>query len=122
MTITELLIIIAIGILAGFVGGTFGVGGGIIIIPALIYFLNFTQHQAQGTSLAVLLLPIGFLAVYNYHKEGFVNYKFAAILVVTFVIGSYFGSKLAINLPEKELRKIFGVLLLLVSLKLIFSK
>ena len=118
----ELIVLIAIGILAGFVGGTFGIGGGIIIIPALIYLLKLSQHQAQGTSVAVLLLPIGFLAVYNYYKEGYVNLKFAAILIVTFIIGSYFGSLFAVHMPEKILRKAFGILLLLVSLKLIFSK
>lgn len=122
MTITEIGILILIGILAGFVGGTFGVGGGIIIIPALVYFMHLSQHQAQGTSIAVLLLPIGFLGVLNYHKQGYVNYKFAAILVVTFIIGSYFGSLVAVNIPDKILRKMFGVLLFLVSIKLIFSK
>jgi len=122
MTVNEIVLLVIIGILAGFVGGTFGVGGGIVIIPALIFILNMTQHQAQGTSLAVLLMPIGFLAVYNYHKQGFVNYKYAAILVFTFIIGSYLGSLVAVNISGKLLRKLFGVLMLIASLKLILSK
>jgi uncharacterized membrane protein YfcA len=122
MSINEIIILIIIGFLAGVFGGTFGVGGGIIIIPALIFILGLSQHQAQGTSLAVLLFPIGILAVLNYTKNGYVNYKFAAILIVSFVLGSYLGSEISVHLPEKILRKVFGIFILLVSLKLIFSK
>lgn len=122
MNINEVIILIVIGFLAGIVGGTFGVGGGIIIIPALVFILGLSQHNAQGTSLAVLLFPIGILAVINYSKNGYVNYKFAAILIVSFVLGSYLGSLISVHLPEKILKKVFGIFLLLVSLKMIFSK
>lgn len=122
MSINEIIILIIIGFLAGVFGGTFGVGGGIIIIPALIFILGLSQHHAQGTSLAVLLFPIGILAVINYSKNGYVNYKYAVILIVAFVLGSYLGSEISIHLPDKMLRKVFGVFVLLVSLKLIFSK
>ncbi len=122
MGVYELVILIIIGLLAGLVGGLFGVGGGIVIIPALIFVLGLSQHNAQGTSLAVLLLPIGFLAVMNYHKMGYVNYKFAAVLVVAFVVGSFYGSKLAIQISPVYLKKGFGILMLIAALKLILSK
>ncbi len=122
MTVSEIITLGIIGILAGFVAGALGVGGGIIIVPALVFILGFTQHQAQGTSLAVLLFPVGILAVLNYHKQGYVNYKFAFILIVTFIIGSYFGSLMSINLPDKILRKIFGILMIIAAIRMIFSK
>jgi len=122
MSINEIAILIIIGFIAGIVGGSLGLGGGIIIVPALIFILGFTQHHAQGTSLAVLLFPVGILAVINYTKHGYVNYKFALILMVAFVLGSYFGSVISVHLPAKTLRKIFGVFMLLVSFKMIFGK
>lgn len=122
MSINEVILLIIIGFLAGIVGGSLGLGGGIIIVPALVFILGFSQHYAQGTSLAVLLFPIGILAVINYTKNGYVNYKFAVILMLAFVIGSYFGSEISVHLPEKVLKKVFGIFLLLVSLKMIFSR
>jgi uncharacterized membrane protein YfcA len=99
-----------------------GVGGGILIVPALVLLFGMTQHEAQGTSLAVLLPPVSILAMISYHKQGFVNYKFALILIITFMIGSYFGGLFAVNIPEKELKKIFGILLMLAGIKMIFWK
>lgn len=122
MSINEVILLIIIGFLAGIVGGSLGLGGGIIIVPALVFILGFSQHYAQGTSLAVLLFPIGILAVINYTKNGYVNYKFAVILMLAFVAGSYLGSEISVHLPEKILKKVFGIFLLLVSLKMIFSK
>lgn len=122
MTAYEIIILCLIGILAGFVGGALGVGGGIIIVPALIFIFGFSQHYAQGTSLAVLLFPIGILAVLNYTKEGYVNYKYALVLILTFVIGSYLGSVLSINLPDKTLKRIFGVLMMVAAIKMIIGK
>ncbi|MDA3954064.1 MAG: sulfite exporter TauE/SafE family protein [Bacteroidales bacterium] len=122
MSINEIILLIIIGFIAGIVGGSLGLGGGIIIVPALIFILGFSQHYAQGTSLAVLLFPIGILAVINYSKNGYVNFKFAAILMVAFVLGSYLGSEISVHLPEKVLKKAFGLFLLLISLKMIFSK
>ena len=117
-----LLILIAIGIITGAMAGMLGIGGAIIMVPALIFFMGFSQQTAQGTSLAVMLPPIGIIAAYNYYKAGQVNIKFAIILAVAFLIGSYFGSKLALNLPQPLLKKIFGVLLLLVAAKMLLSK
>jgi hypothetical protein len=102
--------------------GMLGIGGAIIMIPALVFLLGISQQSAQGTSLAVMLPPVGIIAAYNYYKAGHVNIKFAIILAVCFLVGSYFGSKLALNLPQSVLKKIFGVLLLLVAARMLLSK
>ena len=122
MSTSMLLILIVIGIVTGAMAGMLGIGGAIIMIPALVFFMGFSQQMSQGTSLAVMLPPIGILAAYNYYKAGQVNIKFAIILAVAFLIGSYFGSKLALTLPQPLLKKIFGVLLLLVAAKMLLSK
>lgn len=122
MSTSVLLILVVIGIITGFMAGMLGIGGAIIMIPALVLLLGLTQQTAQGTSLAVMLPPIGIIAAYNYYKAGQVNIKFALILAATFIVGSYFGSKLAINIPQPVLKKIFGILLLLVAAKMLFSK
>jgi len=122
MTTTVLLSLIVIGIITGVAAGMLGIGGAIIMVPALVFIMGLTQHQAQGTSLAVMLPPIGIIAAYNYYKAGEVNLKFALILAAAFIVGSFFGSKLALNIPQHTLKKIFAILLLLVSLKMLFSK
>ena len=122
MATSVILLLIAIGILTGFMAGLLGIGGDIIMVPALIFLLGLSQQGAQGTSLAVMLPPIGLIAAYNYFKAGHVNLKYALILAVMFVAGSYFGSKLAIDLPQPLLKKIFGILLLAVAVKMLFSK
>lgn len=122
MTITQLIILVIIGLMAGFFSGTFGVGGAIIVIPALIFFLGLSQHQAQGTSLAFMIPPVTLLATINYWKNGYVNWKYALVLSLMFFVGSYFGSMLSVGMNEKILRKMFGGLMLLVALKIIFSK
>jgi len=122
MDITTCIILIFIGLLAGILSGLVGVGGGILMIPLLIMFLGLTQHQAQGTALFAMLPPIGILAAMNYYKEGFVKWEYAAVIALTFVVGGYFGSKLSISLPEQTVRKVFGVIMLIGAIKLIFSK
>lgn len=122
MNLTTIIILVIIGLMAGVFGGLFGVGGAVIMIPALVYFLGVDQHMAQGTSLAVLLPPIGIFAAYNYYKAGQVDIWYAVIIAVTFMIGGYFGSKLALNLPEQLMKKIFAIFLILVALRMIFSK
>ncbi|MBT8195843.1 MAG: sulfite exporter TauE/SafE family protein [Bacteroidia bacterium] len=117
-----IILTLIIGIVAGVVSGFVGIGGGLIIVPAMVFFFGMTQHGAQGTSLAMMLPPIGILAVYNYHKAGHVDLKIAAILAVTFIIGSYFGSRYAVNLSADTLKKIFGVFIIMVGIKLIFGK
>ncbi len=118
----EVIILLLIGLTAGFLSGGFGIGGGIIIIPALIFLLGFTQHQASGTSLAFMSAPIGLLAAINYYKAGHVNVKAALLILGAFFIGSYVGSKVAIQIPEKALQRAFGVILLLSSIKFIIGK
>ena len=122
MDITTCIILIVIGVLAGILSGLVGVGGGILMIPLLIIFLGLTQHEAQGTALFAMLPPIGILAAMNYYKEGFVKWEYAAVIALTFVVGGYFGSKLSISLPEQTVRRVFGVIMLIGAIKLIFSK
>jgi uncharacterized protein len=122
MNTTTILILMAIGLTVGVFSGIFGVGGAILMIPAMVYFLGVDQHTAQGTSLAVMLPPIGLFAAYNYYKAGQVNIWYALIIAVSFMIGGYFGSKIALNLPEQLMKKIFAVFLILVALKFIFAK
>ena len=122
MSILQFVILITIGLIAGFVSGSMGVGGGIIIIPALVFFLGLSQQEAQGTSFAILSIPVALASAVNYYKGGFINFKFAAIIIITFVVGGYLGSLLSVHLPAKTLQKAFGVLLLLVGLKILFTK
>ncbi|WP_339609648.1 sulfite exporter TauE/SafE family protein [uncultured Planktosalinus sp.] len=120
--VTLIVILIIIGLLAGIFSGLMGVGGGIVMIPLMIFALGFTQHEAQGTSLAVLAVPVTLIAAYNYYQAGHVNWKYAAVIAVTFVVGAYFGSKLAISIDQVLLKKIFAILLIVVALRLLFWK
>jgi len=122
MSLTQLLILIVIGILSGLLSGVFGIGGAIIVIPALVFIIGLTQHEAQGTSLAFMLPPVGILATWNYWKAGHVNWKIALVLSLTFVLGAYLGSHFSINIADKTLRRMFGILMILIALKMIFSK
>lgn len=122
MTLTIILILLAVGLAAGFLSGLVGIGGGIIIVPVLVYFLGFTQHQAQGSVLFMFLLPIGILGVMNYHKQGYVDYKTALIVCSTFVFGSYFGSKLAISLDQKTIKQVFGAIIIILGIKMLMGK
>ncbi len=122
MTLQIILSLILIGILAGVLSGLVGVGGGIIMVPLLVMFFGFNQHQAQGTSLAVLAVPVTAVAVFNYYKEGQINLKYAAIIAVFFVVGSIFGSKFALTLDQKLLKKIFAVVLLVIAGKMLLDK
>lgn len=122
MSVAHLLILILVGIMSGLLAGIFGVGGAIIVIPALVFIFGLSQHEAQGTSLAFMLPPVGILATWNYWKAGHVNWKIALILSLTFVVGAYLGSHFSINLSDKTLRRLFGVLMIVVAIKMIFSK
>ena len=120
MTITTLLLLILIGLSAGVLSGLVGVGGGILMVPMFVLFLGLTQHNAQGMSLAVMLPPVTFLAVYNYHKAGDVDWKLALIVSVVFIIGGFFGSKLALKIDQLVLKRIFGGLMLIAAIKMMF--
>ena len=119
MTAELVILILVIGLFAGILSGLVGVGGGLIIVPALIFFLGFSQHQAQGTSLGLLLLPVGVLAVINYYNKGNVDVKVVAIMSVAFIAGGWLGSKLALRLPEDTVKKIFAIFLFYSAFKLL---
>lgn len=122
MTLEAVMLLALIGIIAGMLSGLVGVGGGIVMVPLLIYLMGFNQHQAQGTSLTVLVVPVTAAAVYNYYKEGYIDWRYAAIIALFFVVGGYFGSKMAISIDQKMLKKIFAVVLLFVAGKMLLSK
>ena len=117
---SQIVILILIGVSAGLLSGLFGVGGGLIIVPALVFFIGMSQHEAQGTSLGLMLLPIGILAAWNYFKSGNLDVKAGLIIAAAFVVGGYFGSKYALTISESGLKRIFGAFMLLVALKLMF--
>ena len=122
MSFSTVILLIIIGFFAGILSGFIGVGGGILMIPLLIVFLGFTQYEAQGTALFAMLPPIGILAAMNYYKEGFVKWEYAAVIALAFVLGGYVGSKLSFSLSIQTVRRVFGFVMLLGSIKLIFSK
>lgn len=122
MTIQTILLLLLIGVMAGMLSGLVGIGGGIVIVPALVYLLSFSQKQAQGTSLAILLLPIGILAVINYYKDPQVHLdiKVVALIIIGFVAGSFFGSKLALSLPDTTVKKVFAGFMIIMAVKMMF--
>lgn len=122
MSLFTFIVLIIIGLLAGSLSGLLGIGGGILMIPLLIIFLGLNQYEAQGTVLFSMLPPIGILAAINYYKEGVVRWEYAAIIALSFVIGGYFGSKLSFSLSPQIVRRVFGVVMLIGALKLIYSR
>ncbi len=120
MDTQTVLIVILIGIAAGTLSGLVGVGGGIIIVPALVYALGFTQKDAQGTSLGLLLLPAGIFGVLQYYKQGHVDIRVVGVLAVGFVIGGWLGGKIAVNMSNEAIKKIFAILMLAIAVKMLF--
>jgi uncharacterized membrane protein YfcA len=119
MTVQIVLILVLIGLAAGMLSGLIGVGGGIIVVPALVYFLGFSQHEAQGTSLGLLLLPVGILAAANYYKQGYIDVKVVAIMCLAFVLGGWLGSKVSLAISEELVKKIFAVILFYTAFKML---
>ncbi len=113
---------ILLGLIAGVASGLVGIGGGIIIVPALVFIFKFSQHQAQGTTLALMIPPIGILAAWTYFKEGYVDIRVAILVCIGFVVGGYFGAKIASIIPDLMLEKIFGTVLVITGLYMIFWK
>ena len=107
--------------MAGVVSGLFGIGGAILIVPALVLILKVDQHTANGTSLAALLLPVGLLGALQYYRQGKMNIPYAVIIALGLFLGAYLGARLAVGMSDTTLRKAFGGLLLLVSAKLLLS-
>jgi len=123
MNITVILSLLVIGLLAGVFSGFMGVGGGVVMIPLMIMFLGYDQHEAQGLSLAVLAVPVTFIAAYTYHTGGHpVNWKYAIVIALCFVIGGWVGSKFAVKIDQVILKKIFAVVLVIAAIKLYFGK
>lgn len=116
------LLYIALGVAVGAFSGLVGVGGGILVVPALIYGFGFSQLLAQGTSTALLLPPIGIFAAYTYWKNGYVDVRAAALICAGFAVGGYFGAKLVVALPKDAVRRLFGGFLFLVSLKMLSGR
>lgn len=117
-----MVIISIVGIMAGILSGMLGLGGAIIIIPALVIFLGYSQQLAQGTALVMMVLPVGALAAFQYYQNGFVDIKAALIMALFFFIGGYFGAKFAIKIPQDILKKSFSVMLILIAMKMWFQK
>jgi uncharacterized membrane protein YfcA len=120
LTIGIILIMLLIGFASGALSGLVGIGGGIIIVPCLVFFLAFPQKMAQGTSLGILLLPAGILGVMQYYKQGQVDFRVVAIVALGFILGNFFGSKLALSLNDKLLKKIFAATLIIIACKILF--
>lgn len=122
MTISLGSLYILLGILAGFLSGLIGIGGGTIIVPVLILIFGLSQKTAQGTTLALLVPPIGILAAWTYYKQGYVDFPVAGLICIGFIFGGLMGAKLATNISNQTLERIFGIALLIISIKMIFSK
>jgi len=122
MDASTILLLIGIGLCAGVLGSLVGVGGGIVIVPALMFFLGLSQLHAQGISLALIMLPVGFLGVWQYHQKGYVDMRLVGLIAIGFIAGSWIGSKIAMQIPVHVLKKLFAVLLSVVALKLFLEK
>jgi len=120
ITMEIFIYLLIIGLAAGFMGGLVGIGGGVIIVPALVMLLGMSQHEAQGTSLMMILFPVGILGVLNYYKQGYVDFKYAGLLAVGFFVGSYLGSKFSLSLPQLTVKRIFAVVMMLLAIKILF--
>lgn len=119
---SEIISFLILGLLAGILSGVVGIGGGIIIVPALVFIFGMSQLEAQGTTLALLIPPVGILAVWSYYNQGFVNIRVALLVIAGFLLGGLIGGKIAVGLPNAVLQKIFGTVLLLVSIKMLLGK
>jgi len=118
----SIILYVLLGLVAGALSGLIGIGGGVIIVPALVFLFGLSQHQAQGTTLALMVPPIGILAAWTYYRQGFVDITIAALICAGFFVGSVMGARFATNLSNVVLEKVFGIAMLLISLKMIFAK
>lgn len=116
----EILLFLALGLFVGTLSGLIGIGGGVLVTPALVFLLGFSQHQAQGTTLAMLVPPIGILGAWTYYQQGYVNVSAAGLICLGFVLGGLAGAKLAIIMPALLLKRLFGMAMLGVSMRMLF--
>lgn len=122
MSLQNVTLIAVIGTAAGLLGGLLGLGGAIIIIPALVMLLGYSQQMAQGTALIMMVLPVGGLAAFQYYQKGFVDVKAALIMAVFFFLGGFIGAKFATQIPQEMLKKTFAILLIGIAIKMWFQK
>ena len=119
----QTIVIILLGAVTGFVAGLAGIGGGIVIIPVLVMLLGYSQHQAQGTAISLLSIPVSIAAAWTYYRSGFVDLRIVGFLAIGFVVGGYFGAKVAVQMPNVLLQRLFGVLLITIGLRMVvFAK
>lgn len=118
---TSILFFVLLGLAAGFISGLIGIGGGVIIVPALVFLAGLTQHQAQGTTLALLVPPIGLFGAWTYYKQGYVDIRIALFICLGFLLGSLAGSQIAVNVPTGILKKLFGGAMLAIAAKMILD-
>ncbi|MDO4769547.1 MAG: sulfite exporter TauE/SafE family protein [Brachymonas sp.] len=117
----QAFLFILIGLGAGALSGLFGIGGGVLIVPALMYGLGFSQKTATGTSLAILLPPIGIAAVMQYYRSGHVDFRAGLLIAASMLLGSWLGAKFALQLEPKLLKSLFGLFLILLGGYLLFD-
>lgn len=111
---------IILGLIAGILSGIIGIGGGIVIIPALVFIFGLSQQMAQGTTLALLVPPVGIFAAWAYYKQGYVDLKIAILICIGFIVGGLIGGEIATALPTKLITKIFGVFMMLMGIRMAF--
>ena len=121
MEISVIILLVFIGLLGGILSGIFGIGGGTILVPALIFILGYSQHLAQGTTLGMLLPPVGILAVWAYYKKGLIDLRASMLLAIGFIVGSLIGAKIAVELPQNVLRKLFALFLAFIAIRMFFK-
>ena len=119
---STIILFILLGIVAGTLSGLIGIGGGVIIVPALVFIFGFSQHQAQGTTLALMVPPIGILAALTYYRQGYVDFQAAIFICIGFLIGSFAGARAATSVSNVILERIFGIALLGIAIKMIVGK
>ena len=117
----QIAALIGLGILAGMTSGLIGIGGGIIIVPALVLFFRFSQQLAQGTTLALMVPPLGAFAAWTYYRQGYVDVKTAALICFGFLAGSILGADLALRLPAEVLTRTFGAILVAIGMKMLLT-
>ncbi|HLN81890.1 MAG TPA: sulfite exporter TauE/SafE family protein [Thermoanaerobaculia bacterium] len=118
----QMLGLMAVGVVAGVAAGMFGIGGGLIIVPALVLLYKMTQHSAVGTSLGAILLPVGALGAWVYWKNGDLNVRYSLLIAAGLLVGAFLGAKLVEPVSDLTLRRLFGGFLLLISIKMILGK
>lgn len=117
----NIVVLLIIGLVAGILGGLLGIGGAVVIIPALVLALGYSQLEAQGTTLLMLVMPVGLIGAWYYYKGGYVDVKAAFVLGATFFIGSYVGARFAPHISADILKKAFAIMLVIIALKMFFD-